>query len=46
MNTPLQADFDRLNKPKFEFVWYGDFPVDEARFRQFATDRLSMMNRG
>lgn len=30
-NSPLQADFDVLTR-QFEFVWYGDFPVDEARF--------------
>lgn len=28
---PFQADFERLTR-QFEFVWYGDFPVDEARF--------------
>lgn len=29
----VQADFDQLTR-QFEFVWYGDFPVDEARFQQ------------
>lgn len=32
-NSPLQADFEILTR-QFEFVWYGDFPVDEARFGQ------------
>ena len=32
-NSPLQADFERLTH-QFEFVWYGDFPIDETRFRQ------------
>ena len=30
-NSPLQADFERLTR-QFEFVWYGDFPIDETRF--------------
>ena len=34
-NTTLQPDFEQLTR-RFEFVWYGDFPVDEA---QFATIR-------
>ena len=41
--SPLQPDFEQLTR-QFEFVWYGDFPVDEARFatiqhqfRQFNT---------
>jgi len=32
-NTPLQPDFDSLTR-QFDFVWYGDFPVDEAQFGQ------------
>ena len=42
-SSPLQADFEALTR-QFEFVWYGDFPVDESRFtalqaqfRQFNT---------
>ena len=31
--SPLQADFERLTH-QFEFIWYGDFPIDEPRFRQ------------
>lgn len=30
-SSPLQADFERLTR-QFEFVWYGDFPINEARF--------------
>lgn len=30
-NSPLQADFENLTR-QFEFIWYGDFPLDEARF--------------
>lgn len=30
-NSPLQSDFESLTR-QFEFVWYGDFPVDETRF--------------
>lgn len=30
-NTPLQSDFEKLTR-RFEFVWYGDFPVDDAQF--------------
>lgn len=29
--SPRQDEFERLTR-QFEFVWYGDFPVDEARF--------------
>lgn len=32
-NSPLQADFETLTR-QFEFIWYGDFPVDESRFGQ------------
>ena len=31
--SPLQPDFELLTR-QFEFVWYGDFPVDETRFGQ------------
>lgn len=34
-NSPLRADFERLTR-QFEFVWYGDVPVDD---NQFATIR-------
>ncbi len=30
-NSPRQAGFEGLTR-QFEFVWYGDFPVDEGRF--------------
>ena len=30
-NSLLQSDFERLTQ-QFEFAWYGDFPIDEARF--------------
>lgn len=30
-NSPLQTDFETLTR-QFEYVWYGDFPVDEPRF--------------
>ena len=30
-NSSLQPDFERLTR-QFEFVWYGDFSIDEARF--------------
>ena len=32
-NSPYQSDFENLTR-QFEFVWYGDFPVDEVRFAQ------------
>ncbi|MBN8824129.1 MULTISPECIES: DUF4129 domain-containing protein [unclassified Spirosoma] len=32
INSPLQPDFETLTR-QFEFVWYGDFPVDEQRFQ-------------
>ena len=32
-NSPIQADFENLTR-QFEFVWYGNFPIDEARFGQ------------
>lgn len=38
--SPLQGDFETLTR-QFEFVWYGDSPVDETRFeairQQFQT---------
>nr|WP_293834857.1 DUF4129 domain-containing protein [uncultured Arsenicibacter sp.] len=44
MNTPFQQDFDRLTT-RFEYVWYGDFPVDELSYRQFASERQAMIDR-
>ncbi|AKD53590.1 DUF4129 domain-containing protein [Spirosoma radiotolerans] len=35
-NSPLQADFERLTA-QFEFVWYGDFPIDERQFASLRT---------
>jgi hypothetical protein len=32
-NSPLQSDFENLTR-RFEFVWYGDFPIDETQFGQ------------
>ncbi len=32
VNSPLQPEFETLTR-QFEFVWYGDFPVDEQRFQ-------------
>lgn len=29
--SPVQGEFESLTR-QFEFIWYGDFPVDEARF--------------
>ena len=50
-NSPFHADFEYLTT-QFEFVWYGDFPVDEARFQQvknnflaFSTNRLRPVTR-
>ena len=47
-NTALQPDFEKLTR-RFEFVWYGDFPVDEAQFttirdefRQFGVNAESV----
>ncbi len=31
--SPFQSDFENLTR-QFEFVWYGDFPVDETKFDQ------------
>ncbi|GAB3954808.1 hypothetical protein GCM10028805_40840 [Spirosoma harenae] len=31
VRSPLQTEFEALTR-QFEFVWYGDFPVDEHRF--------------
>ncbi len=36
-NSPLQADFEGLTR-QFEFVWYGDLPVDEDQFRSVRQD--------
>jgi hypothetical protein len=33
INRPYQSDFERLTR-QFEFVWYGDFPIDENQFTQ------------
>ncbi|OIN57719.1 DUF4129 domain-containing protein [Arsenicibacter rosenii] len=44
IHTPLHQDFDRLTT-RFEYVWYGDFPVDEQSYRQFASDRQAMIDR-
>ncbi len=30
-NTPYRADFEELTT-RFEFIWYGDFPVNEVQF--------------
>lgn len=30
-STALQSDFEKLTR-RFEFVWYGDFPVEDAQF--------------
>ncbi|CCH56190.1 hypothetical protein BN8_05510 [Fibrisoma limi BUZ 3] len=35
--SPLQADFEALTQ-QFEYVWYGDFPVDEARYAQISSE--------
>lgn len=43
VNSPLQADFEMLTR-QFEFVWYGDFPVDEARFGQLRQQFRQFMN--
>ena len=31
--SALQSDFEKLTR-QFEFVWYGDFPVEETQFQQ------------
>ena len=33
INSPLQTHFEGLTR-QFEYVWYGDFPIDEARFTE------------
>lgn len=33
VSSPIQAPFEQLTR-QFEFVWYGDFPIDEAQFAQ------------
>jgi len=30
-NSPLQTDFEELTR-QFEFIWYGDFPVNDSKF--------------
>lgn len=30
-SSPIQDPFERLTR-QFEFVWYGDFPIDEVQF--------------
>jgi hypothetical protein len=35
-NASLKPDFERLTS-QFEFVWYGDFPVDETQFASLRT---------
>ncbi|MFD2932503.1 DUF4129 domain-containing protein [Spirosoma flavum] len=35
-NSPLKSDFEALTR-QFEFVWYGDFPIDETRFAALQT---------
>ncbi|GAB2551406.1 DUF4129 domain-containing protein [Spirosoma aerophilum] len=35
-NSSLRPDFERLTS-QFEFVWYGDFPVDDAQFANLQT---------
>ncbi|WP_461067534.1 DUF4129 domain-containing protein [Spirosoma horti] len=44
-NSPLQADFERLTS-QFEFVWYGDFPVDEAQFASLRAAFLAFNKSG
>jgi len=47
-NSPLQDGFERLTR-QFERAWYGDFPVDEGRFRlllqEFKEFSLILANR-
>lgn len=31
-NSPQQVDFESLTR-QFEFIWYGNFPIDETRFQ-------------
>jgi hypothetical protein len=48
VNSSFQADFEQLTH-LFEFVWYGDFPIDEARFQgirnQFKSVNDQLMSR-
>ncbi len=39
------ADFEQLTT-QFEYVWYGDFPVDERRFGTIREDFKKMTERG
>ncbi len=48
VNTTLQPDFEKLTR-RFEFVWYGDFPVGDTQFttirdefRQFSASAESV----
>lgn len=36
VNSSLQPEFEHLTR-QFEFTWYGDFPIDESRFRALQT---------
>lgn len=49
-DSPLQAGFEALTR-QFEFVWYGDFPINEAQFglmhqqfRAFAQATVGQLN--
>lgn len=35
-NSAIRPDFEQLTS-QFEFVWYGDFPIDEAQFASIRT---------
>jgi hypothetical protein len=35
-SSSIRPDFERLTS-QFEFVWYGDFPIDEAQFATIRT---------
>lgn len=41
-NSPLQTDFEHLTR-QFEFVWYGDFPIDETQF-QYVSQQFQAVN--
>jgi len=41
--SPRQADFDELTR-QFEFVWYGNFPIDESRFAAIQARFRQFMN--
>lgn len=42
-DSPIQAHFERLTH-QFEFVWYGDFPVDDTQFAQIR-QQAQLINR-